>query len=107
MSVMTLEQRPRRAGGVSPLSRQSRVQTVLRVAQGETYVGDILLDGKGRVWRHADTIPADIVLKAMIQHNRKDETSGMFTSRSDGRTYLWFVVGGLAAAEVAETSEAA
>jgi hypothetical protein len=90
----------------------SKVQTVLRVSQGEMYIGDILLDGKGRVWRHADTIPSDIVLKAMIQHNRADEMCGTLTSRRDGRTYLWYVVGGLAAVEAAadtgtDTGEAA
>jgi hypothetical protein len=93
MSAMMFEQRQ---------GRQSRVQTVLRVARGEMYIGDILLDRKGRVWRHADTIPSDIVLKAMIQHNRSDETCGTLTSRTDGRAYLWYVVGGLEGAAAAE-----
>jgi hypothetical protein len=82
------------------------VRTVLRISQGETYVGDILLEGKGRVWRHATTIPADIVLKAIVQHDRHGETCGVLTGRRDGRTYLWYVVGGLAAVEASEGSEA-
>ena len=100
MTTTMCEQRPVR-------QKQTQVQTVLRIAQGEMYIGDILLDGKGRVWRHANTIPPDIVLKAMIQHNRQCETCGTLTSRSDGRTYLWYVVGGLAAAEASEIGEAA
>jgi hypothetical protein len=78
--------------------RQSRVQTVLRVSEGERYVGDILLDGQGRVWRHADTIPSDVVFKALVQHTRQDETCGKLVGRKDGRSYLWYVVGGLAGA---------
>jgi hypothetical protein len=100
MTATMCEQRPVR-------QRKTRVQTVLRVAQGEMYIGDILLDGKGRVWRHANTIPPDIVLKSMIQHNRHDENCGTLTSRGDGRTYFWYVVGGLAAAEASEMGEAA
>ncbi len=84
--------------------RKSRIQTVLRISQGERYVGDILLDRKGRVWRHADTIPSDVVLKAMIAHTRHEDTCGSITSRSDKRMYLWYVVGGLAAVEAGEAA---
>jgi hypothetical protein len=78
-------------------NRRTRVETTLRVSQGELYVGDILLDERGRVWRHADTIPSDVVLKALIAHTRQDDTCGTITSRSDARTYLWYVVGVVAA----------
>jgi hypothetical protein len=79
-----------------------RVQTVLRVAEGERYVGDILLDGQGRVWRAASTIPSDVVLKAVIQHGRHEETCGKLVSRLSRRTYLWYVVGGLEGATAGE-----
>jgi hypothetical protein len=80
----------------------TRVQTVLRVSEGERYVGDILLDGEGRVWRHADTIPRDIVFKALVQRTRHDETCGKVKSRENGREYLWYLVGGLAGATASE-----
>ena len=76
---------------------QTKAQTVLRVAEGDRYVGDILLDEQGRVWRRADTIPADVVMKTYLQHVRLEETCGKVSSR-DGRVYLWHVVGGLAGA---------
>jgi hypothetical protein len=81
--------------------RQTRVQTVVRVSEGERYVGDILLDGDGRVWRHAVTIPRDVVLKTLIAHVRQAETCGRLTARN-GRAYLWYVVGGLAELSAAE-----
>ncbi len=80
----------------SQKSTGKRVQTVLRVSRGENYVGDILLDGRNRVWRHADTIPSEIVFKALVSYTRRDETCGELVSRGDGMTYLWFVVGALA-----------
>lgn len=79
--------------------RRTRVQTVMRVSEGERYVGDILLDGKGRVWRHADTIPADVVLKALIANRRQGEPCGELLSRADGRLYFWHVIGALAETE--------
>jgi hypothetical protein len=82
--------------------RRTRIQTVLRVSQGEMYVGDILLDDRGRVWRHADTIPSDVVLKAMIAHTRHEDTCGTLAGRNDNRIYLWYVVGGLAAVTAGE-----
>ena len=78
-------------------AKGGRVQTVLRVAEGERYVGDILIDRKGRVWRHADTIPADVVLKALVAHRRGGEPCGRVVSLRDGRTYSWVVLGALAA----------
>lgn len=73
--------------------RYSLVQTVLRVAEGERYIGDILLDDRDRVWRSADTIPSDIVLKALVQYTRQGETSGRLISRQGQRVYYWFTVG--------------
>src|SRR5271165_5779027 len=76
MNAMMCEQKERTG---------TRVQTVLRVSEGDRYVGDILLDSEGRVWRHADPIPSDIVFKALVQHVRKSETCGALTARKDGR----------------------
>jgi hypothetical protein len=74
---------------------QGRVRTVLRVSQGDRYVGDILLDGRDRVWRRADTIPADVVLKALLAFARQGDVCGELVGRTDGRSYSWFVVGAL------------
>jgi hypothetical protein len=79
-------------------TRRTRVETILRVALDGRYLGDILLDGKGRVWRHADTIPADVVFKAMLGHNRRNELCGELVGLKDGRNYTWFVVGAFAEA---------
>jgi hypothetical protein len=76
--------------------RVGKVRSVLRVAQGERYVGDILIDRKGRVWRHADTIPADVVLKALVAHRRGD-ARGQVVGLRDGREYSWGVLGGAVA----------
>jgi hypothetical protein len=76
-----------------------RVQTVLRVSEEGRYAGDILLDGAGRVWRHAKTIPADVVLRVLLSFTRQGEVCGQLVRRSDGQTYHWFVVGALPAAE--------
>jgi hypothetical protein len=97
MNATTCEERQGRKGC------PSRVQTVLRVSVADRYVGDILLDGQGRVWRHADPIPADVVLKAMLAQVRQGETCGSVVGRKDGRTYLWYVVGGMA--ELAASAE--
>jgi hypothetical protein len=79
-------------------ARGGRVQSVLRVAVEDRYLGDILLDRDGRVWRHADTIPADVVLKAMLANGRRGEVCGQMVGLKDGRNYSWFVVGALAEA---------
>jgi hypothetical protein len=85
---------------------QGRIHTVLRVSQGERYVGDILLDKRDRVWRRADTIPADVVLKALLAFARQGDICGELVGRLDGRTYSWFVVGALLEMN-AETEELA
>jgi hypothetical protein len=72
-----------------------RARTVLRVSQGDRYVGDILLDGRDRVWRRADTIPPDVVLKALLAFARHSDICGELVGRLDGRPYRWFVVGAL------------
>jgi hypothetical protein len=77
--------------------RPGRVQAVLRVARGDRYVGDVLIDRKGRVWRHADTIPSDVVLKAMLARRRGD-VCGQLVGLRDGRVYSWVVVGATAEA---------
>ena len=73
-------------------SKPKKVTSVLRVAAGEQYVGDILLDGKNRVWRHADTIPTDVVLKALMAFARRGDSCGQVISRRDEQTYSWVVM---------------
>jgi hypothetical protein len=79
-------------------ARRVRVESVLRVAVEDRFLGDILLDGDGRVWRHADTIPPDVVLKAILAHGRRGEVCGKLVGLKDGRTYSWFSVSALAEA---------
>jgi hypothetical protein len=86
----TISRKGEKAGKV-----QGRVRTVLRVSQGERYVGDVLLDGRDRVWRRADTIPPDVVLKALLAFARQGDVCGELVGRLDGRPYSWFVVGAL------------
>src|SRR5262245_61024816 len=71
--------------------RAGKVRTTLRVVRGGLWVGDILLDRKDRVWRHVDSVPADIVLKAMAAATR-GESAGELLGRRDGLTYAWHVV---------------
>jgi len=87
-----LERRSQKATG-------KRVQTVLRVADEGRYAGDILLDANNRVWRHARTIPSDVVLRVLLSYTRESEVSGELVRQRDGRTYQWFVVGALADGE--------
>ena len=103
MMNATISRKSEKAG-----KAQGRVRTVLRVSQGERYVGDILLDGRDRVWRRADTIPADVVLRALLAFARQGDICGELVGRLDGRTYSWFVVGALLEmAPVSEGAEAA
>lgn len=81
---------------------QTRSQTVLRVSESGRYVGDVLLDGRKRLWRRADTIPADVVLKLLIAFTRHGEVCGQLVGLSDGRPYLWHVVGALPVGPAAE-----
>jgi hypothetical protein len=78
--------------GLCKKASGKRVTAVLRVAAGECYLGDILLAG-ARVWRHADTIPGDVVMKALVAHTRQRDLCGQVTSRADGGKYSWFLVG--------------
>lgn len=78
----------------APVAQQKKVTRVLRVAAGEQYVGDILLDRKDRVWRHADTIPTDVVLKALLVFSRMGTMAGQVVSRRDGQVYSWCVMAG-------------
>src|SRR5262245_25332794 len=72
--------------------RAGKVKSVLRVMRGELWVGDILLDRRGRVWRSVNSIPPDVVLKAMVAFNRDGEEQGELVGRRDGLTYIWAVV---------------
>jgi hypothetical protein len=72
--------------------RGGKVKSVLRVKRDELWIGDILLDRRGRVWRHVDSIPPDIVLKAMAAFTRGEER-GELVGRRCGLNYKWQVVG--------------
>jgi hypothetical protein len=68
--------------------KAGKVKSVLRVLRGGLWVGDVLLDRKGRVWRHVPSIPADVVLKAMAAFTRGEER-GEVVGRRDGLSYEW------------------
>ena len=69
-------------------ARQTKVRSVLRVSHGDRWVGDILLDGKQRIWRHADTIPRDVVSKILFAFTRQAD-AGAVVGRDTGWTYAW------------------
>ena len=71
-------------------ARRSKVRSVLRVTHGDRWVGDILIDGKQRIWRHADTIPRDVVFKVLFAFTRQAE-AGAVIGRDTGWTYAWQV----------------
>jgi hypothetical protein len=85
------------------MAPRKKVTAVLRVTAGERYLGDILLDKKGRVWRKATTIPSDVVLKALVAFTRGASKRGEVTGLKDGGTYTWFLLG----SEVERINEAA
>jgi hypothetical protein len=57
---------------------------------GERFVGDILLNSRGRIWRHADSVPTEVVLKILLAHTRNEQSHGLAHSR-DGRVYDWAI----------------
>jgi hypothetical protein len=71
-------------------ARRSKVRSVLRVTHGDRWVGDILIDAKQRIWRHADTIPRDVVFKVLFAFTRQAE-AGAVIGRDTGWTYAWQV----------------
>ena len=71
-------------------ARRSKVRSVLRVTHGDRWVGDILIDAKHRIWRHADTIPRDVVFKILFAFTRQAE-AGAVIGRDTGWTYAWQV----------------
>ena len=73
-----------------PRTRRNKVKSVLRVRHGERWIGDILIAGRQRVWRHADTVPADVVLKILFAFTRQTmPTSGQVVGRDTGWVYSW------------------
>ncbi len=74
------------------MARAKKVASVLRVTAGERYLGDILLDRKNRVWRRADTIPPEVVLKALLARARRGDEGGVIEARS-GEVFTWFLMG--------------
>ncbi|MFQ3592097.1 MAG: hypothetical protein SNJ82_02780 [Gemmataceae bacterium] len=73
----------------SPSLHTKKVTTVLRVAAGEQYIGDILLDRRHRVWRRAVPVPADVVLKILLAFSRRGEKCGQVVGQRDGQIYTW------------------
>jgi hypothetical protein len=71
--------------------RGGKVRSVLRVNREGRWIGDVLLDRRGRVWRHVEAIPADVVLKAMAAFTR-GEVRGELIGRRDGLSYAWHEV---------------
>ena len=69
-------------------ARRSKVRSVLRVTHGDRWVGDILIDGRQRIWRHADTIPRDVALKVLFAFTRQAD-AGAVIGRDTGWTYSW------------------
>jgi len=87
--------------------KAGKVKSVLRVMRGGLWVGDVLLDRKGRVWRHVPSIPTDVVLKAVSAFTR-GEGRGELTGRRDGLVYGWYeVVEQVAVKETDVTAELA
>ena len=72
-------------------ARRSKVRSVLRVTHSDRWVGDILIDGKQRIWRHADTIPRDVVAKILFAFTHRDDPAGAVVGRDTGWTYSWQV----------------
>lgn len=88
--------------------KAGKVRDVLRVLRGGRWLGDVLLDRKGRVWRRVESVPADVVLKAVAAFARGDD-AGEAQGRRDGLAYTWHLVVEQAAETevVAEMAEAA
>ena len=70
---------------------KKKVAAVLRVSSGTWYAGDILVDRRGRVHHAGDTLPQDVVLKALVAQTRGSK-GGNVISRRDGEVYRWFLV---------------
>lgn len=102
MSILAAETLKKTAAVRPP----SRLKMIVRVHDTGRHVGDMLIDRRNRVWRHADTIPTDVVMKILIAVSRRDETRGEMFGRGDGRPYAWHVLGGPTGAETPVMNEA-
>src|SRR5262249_36525137 len=71
--------------------KAGKVRDVLRVLRDGRWLGGVLLDRKGGVWRHVDSVPADVVLKSVAAFVRGDER-GEMVGRRDGLAYSWHLV---------------
>ena len=69
--------------------RRTKVRSVLRVRHDDRWIGDILIDNKQRIWRHADTIPRDVVAKVLFAFTRQADPAGAVIGRDTGWTYSW------------------
>jgi hypothetical protein len=70
-----------------------RVASVLRVESGGRYLGDVLLDRRGRVWRRATTVPPEVALKALVSRTRQGAAAGEVQARN-GEVFTWRLLGG-------------
>jgi hypothetical protein len=90
MTTLMLERADTR--GARRRSPAETGMTTLRVAEGTRFLGEVLLDGSDRLWRHARNIPKDVVLKVLVAYTRQLLNFGKVTGRKDGRDYYWLVV---------------
>jgi hypothetical protein len=70
-------------------TQRSKVRAVLRVMHGERWVGDILVDARKRIWRHADAIPREIVLKVYHAFTHRADPAGAVAGRDIPWIYSW------------------
>jgi hypothetical protein len=71
---------------------QTTTSTIIHVARGKVFVGEIILDAQDRV-RHADRgIPRDVVLKTLVTYTRTDDVSGPLLG-ANGKSYRWQLIG--------------
>ena len=89
MSDVLVLERP--AAKVTQKKRAGKVRSVLRVLREGRWIGDVLLDRRGRVWRHVESVPPDVVLKVLAAFTR-GETCGELVGRRDGLAYRWHEV---------------
>jgi hypothetical protein len=104
MSDVLVLERP--AAKAKAKKKAGKVRWVLRVLRGGLWIGDVLLDRKGRVWRHVTSVPPDVVLKAVAAFTR-GEQRGELTGRRDGLEYVWHLVEEPAVKEAVAATELA
>jgi hypothetical protein len=62
--------------------------TPVRIFLGPRFLGQLLLDANGQLWRRGPEVPTDIALKVLVVFSRSPVREGEVRGR-DGHTYLW------------------